>query len=119
MQDFDVHIDCASTKKNGMQWVVTPNGWISPLHIRNGLAYMDMRPPTQDKDETYNNMVLTSNVTWDPTVLHNETDLNVPNDNFIVDIDEKYCDANKHETKRMKPDYEKVQACFGLLLSKL
>ena len=26
---------------------------------------------------------------------------------------EKYFDANKHETKRMEPDYEKVQACLG------
>ena len=38
-----------SKKKNGTQRVVTPDGWIIPLHIRNGLAYMDMRPPTQDE----------------------------------------------------------------------
>ena len=51
-----------------MQRVVTPDGWIIPLHIRNGLAYMDMRPPTQDKYETYDHVVLTSDVTWDRTV---------------------------------------------------
>ena len=124
-----------------------------------------MRPPTQDEYETYDHVVLTSDVTWDPTVLDNEeTDLSVPNDNLIVDIDEeysdaahssdigekgtqriiaemlwdrherdaslslndldhedtldflaseKYFDANEHETKRMEPDYEKVQSCLG------
>ena len=76
-----------------MQRMVTPDGWIIPLHIRNGLAYMDMRPPTQDEYETYDHVVLTSDVTWDLTVLDNETDLSVPNDNLIVDIDEEYYDA--------------------------
>ena len=166
MQDIDVHIDCTKTKKNSMQWVVTPDGWISPLHIRSGLAYMDMRPPMKDEYETYNHVVLTSDVTWDPTVLDNETDLGVHNNNLIVDIDEeyydarssdigkkvpnallrkcsgtimnvthhchlnvlnhedtldflaseKYFDANEHETKRMEPDYENVQACLASLL---
>ena len=45
MQDFGVHVGCTSKKKNGMQRAVTPDGWIIPLHIRNSLAYMDMRPP--------------------------------------------------------------------------
>ena len=40
-----------------------------------------------------NHVVLTSDVTWDPTVLDNETDLHHPNDNLIVDIDEEYYDA--------------------------
>ena len=93
-QDFDVHVDCRSKKKNSMQRVVTPDGWITPLHIRNGLAYMDMRPHTQDEYETYDHVVLTSDVTWDPTILDNEMDLNVPNDNLIVNIDEKYYDAH-------------------------
>ena len=80
-----------------MQRVVTPDGWIIPLHVRNGLAYMDMRPPTQDEYETYDHVVLTSDVTWDPTVLDNETDLSVPNDNLIVDIDEEYYDARSSD----------------------
>ena len=42
-------------------------------------------------------MVLTSDVTWDPTILDNETDLNIPNDNLIVDIDEEYYDARSSD----------------------
>ena len=47
--------------------------------------------------------------------------LNVLNHEDTLDLltSEKYFDSNKHETKRMEPDYEKVQACLGLLLSKL
>ena len=82
---------------NGMQRVVTPDGWIIPLHVRNGLAYMDMHPPTQDEYETYDNVVLISDVTWDPTVFDNETDLSVPNDNLIVDIEEEYYDARSSD----------------------
>ena len=36
-------------------------------------------------------------MTWDLTVLDNETDLNVPNDNLIVDIDEEYYDARSSD----------------------
>ena len=54
---------------------------------------MDMRPPTQDEYKTYDHVVSTSDVTWDPAVLDNETDLNLPNDNLIVNIVEEYYDA--------------------------
>ena len=37
--------------------------------------------------------ILTSDVAWDLTILDNETDLNVHNDNLIVNIDEEYYDA--------------------------
>ena len=100
-------------------------------------------------------------MTRDPTVLDDEADLTMPNDNLIVNIDEEYYDArssdtgekstrriiaemlwdhcktneslslsvldhedmldflasekffdaHEHETKRMEPDYAKVQAC--------
>ena len=70
------------------EWVLLMDGLFHS--IRNGLAYMDMRPPTQDEYETYDHVVLTSDVTWVPTILDNETDLSVPNDNLIVDIDEEY-----------------------------
>jgi len=53
---------------------------------------MDMRPPMQDEYETYDHVVLTSDVTWDLTILDNEMDLSVPNDNLIVDIDKEYYD---------------------------
>ena len=81
-----------------MQRVVTPDGWIIALHIRNGLAYMDMRPPTQDEYDTFDHVTFTSDVTWDPTVLDDETDLTMPNDNLIVDIDEEYYDARSSDT---------------------
>ena len=86
-----------------MQRVLTPDGWIIPLHIQNGLAYMDMRPPMREEYDTLDYVVLTSDKTWDPTVLDNETDLNVPNDNLIVDIKEEFYDARSSDTGRGVP----------------
>ena len=37
-------------------------------------------------------------MTWDPTVLDDEMDLTVPNDNLIVDIDKEYYDARSSDT---------------------
>jgi len=93
MEHFEIHVDCTSRKKNGMQRVVTPDGWIIPLHIRNGLAYMDMHP--------LHKMSMTSSImlfSWDPTVLDDKMDLTVPNENLFVDIDEEYYDARSLDT---------------------
>ena len=58
---------------------------------------------------------------WDRHERDAPLSLNVLNHEDTLDFlaSEKYFDANKHETKRMEPDIEKVQACLGLLLSKL
>ena len=39
--------DCKPTNQamNMLYQLPHADGWIIPLHIRNGLAYMDMRPP--------------------------------------------------------------------------
>ena len=85
IQHFDLHVDCTSRKRHGKQRVVTPDGWIIPLHVRNGLTYMDMRPPDDSEIESYPHVMFTSDSTWDPSVLDDETDLAVPNDNLVVD----------------------------------
>ena len=59
---------------------------------------MDMHPPTQDEYDKFDHAIFTSDVTWDPTVLDDETDLTMPNDNLIVNIDEEYYDARSLDT---------------------
>ena len=61
-------------------------------------------------------MVLTSDVTWDPTVLDNETDLNVPNDNLIVDIDEEYYDARSSDIGEKVPN-ALLRKCSGTVMN--
>jgi len=55
-------------------------------------------PPTQDEYDKFDNVIFTSDVTWDPTVLDDKMDLTVPNENLFVDIDEEYYDARSLDT---------------------
>ena len=84
VEHFDISVDCKSRLKSGMQRIVTLDGWVIPLHIRNGLAHMDMRPPTEKEMAKYPHVIFTSDDTWDPRVLDDETDLNVLNDNLVL-----------------------------------
>ena len=60
---------------------------------------MDMRPPTDSEIVEYPQVVFTSDETWDPTVLDDETDLTVPNDNLIIKIlDEEFISTHSSDT---------------------
>jgi hypothetical protein len=59
----------------GKQRIVTLDNYVIPLHIRQGLAYMDMRPPLDTEFDTLPHVVLTSDVDWDPSIIDNEIDL--------------------------------------------
>ena len=68
LESYDIKVMCTSRKKCGMQQVVTPDGWIIPLHIRGGLTYMDMRPPTDNEINNYDHVIFTSDVAWNPSL---------------------------------------------------
>ncbi len=61
-----------SSKVDGKQHIVTLDGYIIPLNICNGLAYMDMSVPIDKEFSTLPHVVLTSNANWDPTTLDSE-----------------------------------------------
>jgi hypothetical protein len=63
-----------SIKEHGKQQITTLDGYIIPLHIRNGLAYMDMTKPSQADMDKYIHVVLTSDVVWNPRCLDMEYD---------------------------------------------
>jgi hypothetical protein len=47
MRDFGLDVnDIARRCHGGLQRIVALEGHVMPLKIRNGLACMDMRPPT-------------------------------------------------------------------------
>ena len=54
------------------QLIVTSDGYEFPLHIRNGLAYLDMRPFTDAERDKHPHVIMTSDVDWDPSVLDND-----------------------------------------------
>jgi hypothetical protein len=54
------------------QLITTNDGFELPLNVRNGLAYLDIRPYTDDEWENLPHVVMTSDVDWDPSVLDGE-----------------------------------------------
>ena len=70
-------VDDSSMKVGGKQRIVTKDGYVIPLHIRNGLAYMDMSVTTQEELDTLPHIIFTSDQSWDPKVLDHDLDLDV------------------------------------------
>lgn len=56
----------------GLQRIVTLDGYIIPLIIKDGLTRLDIRPHTDHEYETLPHVFLTSEMEWDPTVLDHE-----------------------------------------------
>ena len=51
----------------GKQQIMTLDGFKLPLEIKNGLAYLKIRPFTDKEWETLTHITLTSDEVWDPT----------------------------------------------------
>ena len=65
-----VHDSAKST--GGQQLVVTHEGYIIPLHVHNGLYYMDMVLPTDNDMEQYPHVFITADGPWNPDVIDEE-----------------------------------------------
>lgn len=72
MEHFSIDVNERSIKVGGRQRIVTPEGYVFPLNIRNGLPYLTMRPYSDEEFQTLPHVILTSDVDWDPSVLDNE-----------------------------------------------
>ena len=80
MEHFGIQVDDKSKRVGGTQRITTPDGYVIPLSIKNGLPYVTMRPPTDRElsNPDIPHVVLTTDVDWDPSVL----------DSTIQDLDE-------------------------------
>ena len=78
MESHDILVDERSRKlrKGGQQCLTTVEGYKIPLHIRRGLPYMDMHPPSDHELGTLPHVVLTSDTDWNPTKVDNEIETN-------------------------------------------
>jgi hypothetical protein len=78
MESHDILVDERSRKlrKGGQQCLTTVEGYKIPLHIRGGLPYMDMHPPSNHELGTLPHVVLTSDTDRNPTKVDNEIETN-------------------------------------------
>jgi transposase InsO family protein len=76
MEHFKITVDDKSAKVGGQQRLTTPDGFVLPLDVRNGLPYLRMRPPTDRElsNPDIPHVVLTSDTDWDPSVLDHQVD---------------------------------------------
>ena len=74
MEAFGLDVDEKPRKARhpGHQRIVTPDGYVIPLSIRNGLPYMDMRYPTDEDMEKYPHVYFTEDTDWNPATLDDE-----------------------------------------------
>ena len=59
-------------RRAGNNWWSPMRGYTIPLHVRNGLYYMDMVPPTDDDMEQYPHVFITADSPWNPDSLDEE-----------------------------------------------
>ena len=70
LSHFCLDLDDQSSAIPGhQQCMVTPNQWIIPFNIINGLTRMPMQSPTDDKIDNLPHIIITSDDIWDRTVL--------------------------------------------------
>ena len=72
LQSYDLLVDDTAASVGGSQNVVTNEGYVIPLHVRDGLPYMDMSPPTDAQMDSLPHVFFTAGSPWDPSSLDGE-----------------------------------------------
>jgi len=73
LKSFGIQVDDNPRRFGfGKQQIITPDGYVIPISIRNGLPHIDMSPPTDQELDSYPHVFFTSDVPWDPSVLDDE-----------------------------------------------
>ena len=74
LEAYKHSVDDKSIAVGGKQRIITPDGYAIPLHVRDGLVYMDMQPYTNEQFDTLPHIIMTSDLPWDPTVFDGSND---------------------------------------------
>jgi hypothetical protein len=69
LEHYKLQVDDRSLRAGGTQCISTPEGYMFPLDIIDGLVYLRMRPYTDAEYDDLPHVPFTSDVTWDATVL--------------------------------------------------
>lgn len=128
VEHYKNNVDDKSAHLGGKQRVVTLDGYIIPLQIRNGLAFLDMQPPTQSEMETLPHITFTADIDWDPRVLDSEIDPDSVSDHPLMDDNDLEPYGNdlfndigtlnervvaEHSVTTREPNYVNLRRHFG------
>lgn len=67
MEAFGIDVSDKHKIDGGLQCIATPDGYLIPIAIRNGLPYIDIRPFTDEEWEELPHTFLTSDEDWVPS----------------------------------------------------
>ena len=122
LEDFATDVNDRPRKLQGLQRLKTLDGYVMPLNIVHGLAYLTMRPFTDREWDELPHLVLTSDNTWDPskydlTLENDDANLEQVNDDDILDnsnFDARGMLRNidKHQRLPTPKNYDKYAAYF-------
>jgi len=85
LEAHGLEVDDHSCQLNGhKQCITTPEGYMIPLSIHAGLAYIHMRTPTELEYITLRHIVLTSDGKWDPSIYDDKNGVSTLNENHQV-----------------------------------
>ena len=77
----------------GYQMIVTHEGYAIPLHVRNGLFYMDMSPASDEDMDTYPHVFITVDAPWNPETVDEEFFFDGSDTMTDVPLVQSCCDA--------------------------
>ena len=72
LESFGSLVHDSAVSAGGHQVIVTHEGYVIPLHVRNGLCYMDMKPASNSDLEQYTHVFITSDAPWNPDIVDDE-----------------------------------------------
>ena len=75
LEEFGLQVDEKSSRvPGGLQRIKTPDGYVHPIRIKDGLPYVSLRPYTDTEWETLPHVIWTRDSDWDPSIFDHEFD---------------------------------------------
>ena len=75
LKEFGLQVDEKSSRvPGGLQRIKTPDGYVHPIRIKDGLPYVSLRPYTNTEWETLPHVIWTRDSDWDPSIFDHEFD---------------------------------------------
>ena len=73
LEEFGLQVDEKSSRvPGGLQSIKTPDGYVHPIQIKDGLPYVSLRPYTDTEWETLPHVIWTQDSDWDPSIFDHE-----------------------------------------------
>ena len=72
LESFGSLVHDSTVSAGGHQVIVTHEGFVIPLHVRNGFCFMDMKPSSDSDLKHYTHVFITSDAPWNPDIVDDE-----------------------------------------------